>query len=141
MLSQLPSVINQQPDNWLIQPEQHTGGRALVVFFWSISCTMCKEKMPGFLHFAKEESLFYDMLFVHVPRSAADLAVHEIKEYMQQLDVPVYLDHKHQMKNTFRVQKLPSIALIDKNGRLRHLQAGGNFTTMLTKQLDSLKYS
>ncbi|MFJ6414083.1 TlpA family protein disulfide reductase [Terribacillus saccharophilus] len=143
MMPQLPDAIDQQTSNWLYPPQQIAGGRPVIIYFWSISCSVCKEKMPVFLDFANHEGQFFDILLVHVPRSTSDLDIETIHDYLlpKNIDLPVYLDQRHQMKNTFRVQKLPCIVLLDRKGRVRHLQSGGNFTTMLTNQLDALRYS
>ncbi|MEC0283002.1 TlpA family protein disulfide reductase [Terribacillus saccharophilus] len=143
MMPQLPNAIDQQASNWLYPPQQTVGGRPVIIYFWSISCTICKEKMPVFLDFSNHERQFFDILLVHVPRSTSDLDIQKIHDYAvnKNIDLPVYLDQRHQMKNTFRVQKLPCIVLLDRKGRLRHMQSGGNFTTMLINQLDALRYS
>ncbi|MFP7494237.1 TlpA disulfide reductase family protein [Terribacillus saccharophilus] len=143
MIPQLPGFIDLQAANWLYPPHQHAGGRPIVIYFWSVSCAICKEKIPDFLEFTSYERQFFDIISVHVPRSVSDLDTDLVNKYIvnKGMDIPVYLDNRHQMKNRFRVQKLPSIVLLDKNGRMRHIQTGGNFTTMLHNQLDALKYS
>jgi len=143
VIPQLPDMIDQQAANWLYPPDAKAGGRPLIVYFWSVSCAVCKEKLPLFLEFAEYEGRFFDILLVHVPRSAADLDKQLIDDYVfeNRIGLPVYLDQRHQMKNIFRVQKLPSIVLLDRNGRIRHKQSGGNLTTLLFNQLDGLKYS
>lgn len=141
MIPQLPEAIDQHDANWLYPPQYQAGNRPLIIYYWSISCTICKDKLPVFLDFAKYEKQFFDIMLVHVPRSTSDLNIQTIHDYVLQknIDLPVYLDQRHQMKNTFRVQKLPSIVLLDRQGRIRHIQTGGNFTTMLINQLDALR--
>ncbi|MFP7479261.1 TlpA family protein disulfide reductase [Terribacillus saccharophilus] len=143
MIPQLPQTIDQQTANWLTLPHQDAGNRPVILYYWSISCAICKEKLPVFLNFANSERRFFDIILVHVPRSASDLDGQRIHDYVlkNNIDLPVYLDQRHQMKNTFRVQKLPCIVLLDRKGRVRHIQTGGNFTTMLINQLDALRYS
>lgn len=143
MIPQLPAVIDQQASSWLFPPQQKAGDRPLIIYYWSISCTICKEKLPVFLDFASYERQFFDIILVHVPRSISDLTIQPIHDYVlkNNIDLPVYLDQRHQMKNTFRVQKLPCTVLLDKKGRVRHIQTGGNITTMLINQLDALRYS
>ncbi|MFS0560879.1 TlpA disulfide reductase family protein [Terribacillus sp. 179-K 1B1 HS] len=143
MIPQLPDAIDQQTANWLYPPDTKAGGRPLIIYFWSVSCTICKEKLPLLLDYAKYEGQFFDIVLVHVPRSTTDLDEQLINNYVLDngIELPVYLDQRHQMKNRFRVQKLPSIVLLDRNGRIRHIQSGGNFTTLLINQLDALKYS
>ncbi|KAA0548111.1 TlpA family protein disulfide reductase [Bacillus sp. BGMRC 2118] len=126
---------------WLnkeVSREELVGHKPTLIHFWSISCHMCKEAMPEINRFRDQYKDKLNVIAVHMPRSEDDLDLSKIKEVAAEHDIsqPIYVDNEHTLTNAFENQYVPAYYVFDKNGALRHFQAGGSGMKMLTKRVD-----
>ena len=113
------------------------GDKPTFIHFWSVSCSLCKEAMPkinAVRDLYKDE---LNVIAVHLPRSEADLDVEQVKKVADRYHItqPIFIDHKHKLTDAFNNEYVPAYYIFDKNGKLRHYQAGGSGLKLLTKRL------
>ncbi len=125
---------------WLngeVSREQLVGQKPALIHFWSISCHLCKVAMPmvNELRDTYEDKL--NVMAVHMPRSEQDKKMDEIKQAAaeHQISQPIFIDDELKLTDAFENQYVPAYYLFDKNGLLRHFQAGGSGMKMLEKRL------
>lgn len=124
--------------NGQVTKEELIGEKPTLIHFWSISCHLCKEAMPQVNQFRDEYSEKLNVIAVHMPRSEDDLDLEEIKKVAAEHDItqPIYVDSEHKLNDAFENQYVPAYYVFDKEGVLRHFQAGGSGMKMLTKRVN-----
>ncbi|MBN6889219.1 thiol-disulfide isomerase/thioredoxin [Cytobacillus horneckiae] len=126
---------------WLngeVTKEQLIGEKPTLIHFWSVSCHLCKEAMPQVNEFRDEYKDQLNVIAVHMPRSEDDLDLDQIKKVAAEHDItqPIYVDSEHKLNEAFENQYVPAYYVFDKDGVLRHFQAGGSGMKMLTKRVN-----
>jgi thiol-disulfide isomerase/thioredoxin len=106
--------------------------------FWSISCHLCKEAMPQVNEFRDRYKGRLNVIAVHMPRSEDDRNLEEIKKVASQHGItqPIFVDNDLNLTTRFENQYVPAYYVFDKEGKLRHFQAGGSGTKMLEKRVN-----
>lgn len=114
------------------------GEKPTLIHFWSISCHLCKEAMPQVNEFRDQYSDKLNVMAVHMPRSEDDLNLDEIKKVAAEHDItqPIFVDSEHKLTDAFENQYVPAYYVFDKDGNLRHFQAGGSGMKMLEKRVN-----
>ncbi|MFC7784548.1 MULTISPECIES: TlpA disulfide reductase family protein [unclassified Rossellomorea] len=114
------------------------GEKPTLIHFWSISCHLCKEAMPQVNEFRDQYSDKLNVMAVHMPRSEDDLNLEEIKKVAAEHDItqPIFVDSEHKLTDAFENQYVPAYYVFDKDGNLRHFQAGGSGMKMLEKRVN-----
>lgn len=114
------------------------GEKPTLFHFWSVSCHLCKEAMPNINEFRDEYKEKLNVVAIHMPRSEEDLDLEKVKEVAEEHGIvqPVLVDNKHAITDAFENQYVPAYYVFDKNGVLRHFQAGGSGMQMLTKRVN-----
>jgi thiol-disulfide isomerase/thioredoxin len=114
------------------------GEKPTLIHFWSISCHLCKEAMPQVNQFRDDFKDRLNVVAVHMPRSENDLNIDEIKQVAAEHGItqPIYVDSEHKLTNAFENQYVPAYYVFDKEGKLRHFQAGGSGMKMLEKRVN-----
>ncbi|MEI2664908.1 TlpA family protein disulfide reductase [Rossellomorea sp. LJF3] len=114
------------------------GDKPTLIHFWSISCHLCKEAMPQVNEFRDRYSDKLNIMAVHMPRSEEDLNLDEIKKVAAEHDItqPIFVDSEHKLTDAFENQYVPAYYVFDKDGNLRHFQAGGSGMKMLEKRVN-----
>ncbi|MFS0861310.1 TlpA disulfide reductase family protein [Fredinandcohnia sp. 179-A 10B2 NHS] len=114
------------------------GDKPTLIHFWSISCGLCKEAMPQVNEFRDQYKDKLNVIAVHMPRSENDLDLEEIKQVAEQHDIkqPIFVDSDLKLNDKFENQYVPAYYVFDKEGKLRHFQAGGSGMKMLTKRVN-----
>ncbi|WP_227395685.1 TlpA family protein disulfide reductase [Jeotgalibacillus aurantiacus] len=125
---------------WLndeVTKEELVGEKPTLIHFWSVSCHLCKEAMPEINELRDEYEDDLNVVAVHMPRSEDDLDMQVIEQVAQGHDIsqPVYVDSEHKLTEAFENQYVPAYYVFDKDGQLRHFQAGGSGMKMLRKRL------
>ena len=121
------------------------GKKPTLIHFWSISCRLCKEAMPEVNDFRDRFKEDLNVVAVHMPRSEADLDMEQITAVAAEHDItqPIFVDSEATLTDKFDNQYVPAYYVFDKDGQLRHFQAGGGGMKMLEKRvnrvLDDLK--
>jgi thiol-disulfide isomerase/thioredoxin len=133
--------------NGEVTREELVGNKPTLIHFWSISCHLCKEAMPQVNEFRDKYKDDLNVVAVHMPRSENDLDLDEIKRVAEEYGItqPIFVDSEHKLTDAFQNQYVPAYYVFDKDGKLRHFQAGGSGMKMLEKRvnrvLDEMKQS
>lgn len=113
----------------LAEAQEMVGGSPVLVHFWSISCGICKEKLPDL----NELTVKYGpeglrTIAVHLPRQESDTDVDSIRNAAEALDITEIcaIDNRHELKREFKNEQgwVPVYYLFDSNGKLRSRSAG-----------------
>jgi thiol-disulfide isomerase/thioredoxin len=114
------------------------GEKPTLVHFWSVSCGLCKEAMPNVNEFRDNYKDELNVVAVHMPRSEKDLDIDQIKQVAEEHDIvqPIFVDNEHKLTDAYENQYVPAYYVFDKDGQLRHFQAGGDGMKMLTKRVN-----
>lgn len=127
--------------DWLngqVTKEELVGDKPTLIHFWSISCHLCKEAMPQVNEFRDKYQDKLNVVAVHMPRSEDDLDINEIKKVAADHDItqPIFVDSEMKLTDAFENQYVPAYYVFDKDGKLRHFQAGGGGMKMLEKRVN-----
>lgn len=117
---------------------QLIGEKPTLIHFWSVSCHLCKEAMPQVNEFRDQYKDQLNVVAVHMPRSEDDLDLDDIKKTASEHDIsqPIFVDSEHKLTEAFENQYVPAYYVFDKDGNLRHFQAGGSGMKMLEKRVN-----
>lgn len=126
---------------WLngeVTKEQLIGEKPTLIHFWSVSCHLCKEAMPQVNEFRDQYKDQLNVVAVHMPRSEDDLDLEVIKKTAEEHDIsqPIFVDSEHKLTEAFDNQYVPAYYVFDRDGNLRHFQAGGSGMKMLEKRVN-----
>lgn len=126
---------------WLngeVSREDLVGSKPTLIHFWSISCGLCKEAMPNVNEFRDQYKDKLNVVAVHMPRSEKDLDIEDVKKVAEEHEItqPIFVDNEHRLTDAFENQYVPAYYVFDKDGNLRHFQAGGGGMKMLTKRVN-----
>lgn len=124
--------------NGEVTREQLVGEKPTLIHFWSISCHLCKEAMPQVNQFRDEYKDKLNVIAVHMPRSENDTNLEEIKKSAEEHHItqPIFVDSELKLTDAFENQYVPAYYVFDKDGKLRHFQAGGSGMKMLEKRVN-----
>ncbi|CAH0345913.1 TlpA disulfide reductase family protein [Bacillus sp. CECT 9360] len=125
--------INEQ-----VTKDQLVGEKPTLIHFWSVSCHLCKEAMPQVNEFRDNYKDKLNVVAVHMPRSEDDLNLDDIKKVAEEHGItqPIFVDSELKLNDTFENQYVPAYYVFDKEGKLRHFQAGGSGMKMLEKRVN-----
>lgn len=114
------------------------GEKPTLFHFWSVSCHLCKEAMPDVNDFRDRFKEDLNVIAVHMPRSEDDLDLEQIKAVAAEHDITqsIYVDSQAKLTDKFDNQYVPAYYVFDKDGQLRHFQAGGGGMKMLEKRVN-----
>ncbi|PEE41833.1 TlpA family protein disulfide reductase [Bacillus pseudomycoides] len=124
--------------NDAVTREDLIGDKPTLIHFWSVSCYLCKEAMPEINELRDEYDDCLNVVAVHMPRSEEDLDLAVIEKMAESHDIiqPILVDSKHAITDAFENKYVPAYYVFDKEGKLRHFQAGGSGMPMLRKRLE-----
>ncbi|MDP4086211.1 MAG: TlpA disulfide reductase family protein [Bacillota bacterium] len=124
--------------NGQITKDELIGEKPTLIHFWSISCHLCKEAMPQVNQFRDLYKDKLNVVAVHMPRSENDLNIEEIKQIASEHGItqPIFVDSEHKLTDAFENQYVPAYYVFDREGKLRHFQAGGSGMKMLEKRVN-----
>ncbi|WP_053366035.1 TlpA family protein disulfide reductase [Bacillus sp. FJAT-27245] len=126
---------------WLngeVTRDQLIGEKPTLIHFWSVSCHLCKEAMPQVNQFRDDYKDRLNVVAVHMPRSEDDLNMEDIKKTAAEHGItqPIFVDSEHKLTDAFGNEYVPAYYVFDKEGKLRHFQAGGSGMKMLEKRVN-----
>ncbi|WP_028399182.1 TlpA family protein disulfide reductase [Ectobacillus panaciterrae] len=124
--------------NDTVTREDLIGDAPTLIHFWSVSCHLCKEAMPEVNELRDEYDDRLNVVAIHMPRSEDDLDLAVIEKVAESHDIiqPVLVDNTHSITDSFENKYVPAYYVFDKEGKLRHFQAGGSGMAMLRKRLE-----
>ena len=137
--SQMPDLAGAT--TWLngeVTKKQLIGSKPTLIHFWSVSCGLCKEAMPDVNKFRDQYKNELNVVAVHMPRSEKDMDLEDIKRSAAKHDIsqPIFVDNELTLTDAFDNQYVPAYYVFDKDGQLRHFQAGGSGMKMLEKRVN-----
>ena len=108
------------------------GKKALIVTFWASWCGPCRMEMPilrDFYQKRAQANTDFEILAISLDddREAAETAATELK-----MPFPVLLDTAHAAADAYQVQAIPTLMVIDKEGKVAF--ATGGFRCQLWKR-------
>jgi thiol-disulfide isomerase/thioredoxin len=126
---------------WLngeVTKEQLIGDKPTLIHFWSVSCHLCKEAMPQVNQFRDDFKDKLNVVAVHMPRSEDDINMDLVREVAAEHGITqtIFVDSEHKLTEAFANQYVPAYYVFDKEGQLRHFQAGGSGMKMLEKRVN-----
>jgi peroxiredoxin len=111
------------------------GQKKVVVSFWASWCGPCRLEMPSLIQFYKtnhRDTSDFEILAVSIdedPKAAADFAT------AMKLNFPILVDPDQKIANAYQVEGIPTMFVIDKDGKVIYGRAGYDAT--MTFQLAS----
>ena len=123
--------------------QQHIKGNPVLVHFWSVSCGICKDKMPQLNELkAKYGALGLQTVSVHMPRYEADTDLDTVNVAMKANNItePTAVDSLHKLKDAFLNEQgwVPIYYLFDAEGKLKTRAAGEFGIGVLQTALDKM---
>ncbi|WP_153731952.1 TlpA family protein disulfide reductase [Sporosarcina obsidiansis] len=136
---QMPEL--QGATTWLngeTSKSELVGEKPTLIHFWSVSCHLCKEAMPDVNNFRDQYADELNVVAVHMPRSEDDTDLELIKKVAAEHDITqsIFVDSELKLNDAFGNQYVPAYYVFDKDGQLRHFQAGGSGMKMLEKRVN-----
>jgi thiol-disulfide isomerase/thioredoxin len=125
---------------WLngeVRKEDLVGDKPTLIHFWSVSCYLCKKAMPQVNQFRDDYKEKLNVIAVHMPRSEEDLNLEQIKRDAAEHGItqPIFVDSELKLAAAFENQYVPAYYVFDREGNLRHFQAGGSGMNMVEKRV------
>lgn len=113
------------------------GKKPTLIHFWSVSCYLCKESMRDIDRLRDYFKRELNVIAVHMPRSKDDLNMEVIKATARKYDMtqPIIVDNQMAVTDAFDNDHVPAYYVFDRDGQLRHFQAGGQGMQMLKKRI------
>lgn len=103
-------------------------GSVTLIYFWALSCYICKDNMPTLREWVKEyPAKGVKFVSIHMPRQESDTDIAEVKTAIEQLGItePVAIDNDHTIGDRFETTGFwPYYFIFDKEGNMRGRAAG-----------------
>lgn len=115
-------------------------GSPSLVYFWAVSCYICKDNMPKLAEWREKYGEDLQMVGIHAPRQEDDMDVEAVKKAIQDYNIvdPVGIDNTHAVKEAFENQFWPAYFLFDAEGKLRSRTAGDVGLASMEKKLEEV---
>lgn len=116
------------------------GEKMTLIHFWSVSCGICKEAIPKINQFRDDFKNSLNVIAVHLPRSDKDYNLDLVRSNVRQYKMtqPVYVDSDAKLTSALGSDYVPAYYIFDKEGKLRHFQAGKGSMVMLERRISRL---
>lgn len=121
-----PDFSAQTLEGRTVSLADYRGQKKVVVTFWASWCGPCRMEMPGLIRFYKKnhsDSSDFEILAVSIDEDTKEAADFAAK---QKLNFPVLLDPRRKVANAYEVEGIPTMFVIDKDGRITHGYVGYN---------------
>ena len=123
--------------------DDYVSGQPTLVYFWAISCGICKENMPKLKTLKdKYKKKGLRTVAIHMPRYEADTNLETVKATIEEhcIDDVCAVDNKHKLKDAFLNEQgwVPVYYLFDAEGKLKSRAAGEFGIGVLTKALENM---
>lgn len=114
-------------DTWVTRPPDALEGRPVLLHLWSLSCHLCSQLMPTVNRYRDTYGpQGLAVVGLHTPRSEEEMDVEKVRQAAQAygLSHPVGVDNRFRVADRLQNRFVPSFYLFDREGTLRHYQAG-----------------
>lgn len=114
------------------------GEKPTLIHFWAVGCSICKETMPEVNELRDKYKENLNVVAVHMPLTGADNDMDKIREAADQygLTQPVFVDSEYKLTDAFENELAPAYYVFDKEGQLRHYQAGRTGLDMVEDRIE-----
>jgi thiol-disulfide isomerase/thioredoxin len=102
-------------------------GRVVVVEFWTFGCFNCRNTVPSVKEWdAKYRDRGLTIIGVHTPETDSEYRLENVRKEVPALGIkyPVVTDNDYVTWKAYGVEAWPTIAVLDKRGRVRWLHVG-----------------
>ncbi|WP_246067209.1 redoxin domain-containing protein [Paenibacillus koleovorans] len=128
--------VNGAPDMAQLQ------GRPVLVHFWAVSCSCCKDGLPILNDWRDRFQAQYglQLIGVHMPRTEQDRNIAETKRMIEQYKLrhPVAIDNEQTVNDAFLNEYVPAYYLFDAQGQMRFYGAGEKALGMVEQRIHKL---
>ncbi|WP_213421663.1 TlpA family protein disulfide reductase [Bhargavaea massiliensis] len=126
---------------WLngeVTKSELVGEKPTLIHFWAVSCNICKETMPEVNELRDKYKDDLNVVAVHMPLTGADNDMDKIREAAEQygLTQPVFVDSEYKLTDAFENELAPAFYVFDREGQLRHYQAGRTGLDMVEDRIE-----
>lgn len=123
-----------------VRREDLIGETPTLIYFWSISCHICKKSQPFINQLRDELREDLQVISVHTSLSEADNDLSAIRKMAleKKITEPLYVDLDETLSNIFNFRYVPAYYVFDKQGILRHSQSGTGKVDLLRRRLDRI---
>ncbi|SDD79540.1 Thiol-disulfide isomerase or thioredoxin [Bhargavaea beijingensis] len=126
---------------WLngeVTKSELVGEKPTLIHFWAVSCNICKETMPEVNELRDKYKDDLNVVAVHMPLTGADNDMDKIRETAEQygLTQPVFVDSEYKLTDAFENELAPAYYVFDREGQLRHYQAGRTGLDMVEDRIE-----
>ncbi|MCW1928036.1 TlpA family protein disulfide reductase [Bhargavaea beijingensis] len=126
---------------WLngeVTKSELVGEKPTLIHFWAVSCNVCKETMPEVNELRDKYKDDLNVVAVHMPLTGADNDMDKIRETAEQygLTQPVFVDSEYKLTDAFENELAPAYYVFDREGQLRHYQAGRTGLDMVEDRIE-----
>jgi cytochrome c biogenesis protein CcmG/thiol:disulfide interchange protein DsbE len=99
--------------------------KPMFVAFWATWCSFCQKEMPYFDKLAQEYKGRVEFAAINLTHQDS---VKRVEAYMKdhKYQIPVYLDHDGKVTDSFQVLSIPTVILLDHQGRLAYKKVGSD---------------
>lgn len=116
-------------------------GVPVLVYFWSVSCRVCRDNMPR-LQMWRTEFVPYGlkMIAIHAPRQESDTDLMKVLKLIKEFGIvePCAIDNRHDLMAIFENRFWPAYFLFDREGKLRRRTTGDAGILILQPVLEQL---
>lgn len=116
------------------------GEKMTLIHFWSVSCGLCKVAIPKINQFRDDFKQNLNVIAVHLPRSDKDYDLDLVRSNARQYNLthPIFVDNDSKLTSALGSDYVPAYYIFDKEGKLRHFQAGKGSMVMLERRIRRL---
>lgn len=109
-----------------------------LIHFWSVSCSSCKQTMSQVNKIWVNNQDNLQVIAVHMPRSKNDRDLNQIETIAKKYKMtqPIIIDNEYEITDAFNNKYVPAYYVFDKEGKLRHYQAGKGGMQLLQKRIN-----
>lgn len=112
-----------------VTPEE-ARGKVVIVDFWATFCAPCQRTFPKYQ--ALLDQFGSDLAIIAVSVDDDETNREQLEEFAQMTHVqfPIVWDKEHRTAEAYRLSKMPTSFVIDKQGIIRHIHAGSSDNTV-----------
>jgi|KBSMisStaDraftv2_1062788.scaffolds.fasta_scaffold01020_8 peroxiredoxin len=121
-----PDFSGSTLDGRTVSLSDFRGQKEIVVAFWASWCGPCRLEMPELKKFYRryhKQSSDFEVLAVSIDSDAKDT---EAFVNAEKLEFPVVLDNRQRMADSYGVEMIPTMFIIDKSGKVVFGHSGYN---------------
>jgi thiol-disulfide isomerase/thioredoxin len=119
---------------WLNTPsdfqiDEYLQGSPTLVYFWAVSCGICKDNLPKLRELKERyEDYGLKLVAVHMPRYETDTDIEKVLQIVKEFAISdvCAVDNLHKLRDAFRNEQawVPFYYLFDAEGKLKTKAAG-----------------